>query len=405
VKLRSIVWPVVFVALGAAIWGLLRWKNDPPEVQFARVTRETIHSSVPTNGKVEPVEWATARAERGGPVKDILIQRGQNVAKNAPLVQLDSAEAQANLASAQARIAQAKAELDVIRRGGRPTDLADISAGLERAQLDLKTAQEDYDKLQRLQAKQAATMIEVNAARQRVDQARLQIQSLEEKRKAVGVSSDRPAAQARLDEAKAAAELAEAQIRQSVVRAPIAGTVYQFDLKPGAYLNAGDAIASIGVLDRVRVNVYVDEPDLGRVARGMPVYISWDARPGQMWEGEVDRTPTQIQALGTRQVGEVVCIIRNPQRELLPGTNVNVEIRSETVTGAMAVPKEAIRSERGQVGVYILSGDHLVWRQVKLGIANTIRSQVLEGLTEGESVALYSDKPLHDGMLVKPEYP
>ncbi|MBZ5606119.1 MAG: efflux RND transporter periplasmic adaptor subunit, partial [Acidobacteriia bacterium] len=251
----------------------------------------------------------------------------------------------------------------------------------------------------------AATAAEVNDARQRVEQAKLQITAFEERRQALGATADRASAQARLEEAQAAASLADAQIKQSVVRAPVEGTVYQFDLKPGAYLNAGDAVASIGTLDRVRVNVYVDEPDLGRVAKGMPVVITWDARPGQQWEGEVDHTPTQIQALGSRQVGEVVCIIRNPRRELLPGTNVNVEIRSETVDNAIAIPKEAIRTERGQTGVYLLTGNQIQWRQVKLGVANTTRSQVTEGVKDGDAVALYSDKPLKDAMIVAPVFP
>lgn len=402
---RAVIWGIVLAALGAGVWGLSKWRAQPPEVQFGRAIRETIHSSVPTNGKVEPIEWAVARAERSGPVKEILVQRGQVVAKGAPLVQLDSAEAQANLASAQARIAQARAEIEVINRGGRATDLAEISSGLERARLDLKNAQKDFDELQRLQSKQAATAAEVNAARQRVEQAKLQITAFEERRQALGATADRASAQARLEEAQAAASLADAQIKQSVVRAPVEGTVYQFDLKPGAYLNAGDAVASIGTLDRVRVNVYVDEPDLGRVAKGMPVVITWDARPGQQWEGEVDHTPTQIQALGSRQVGEVVCIIRNPRRELLPGTNVNVEIRSETVDNAIAIPKEAIRTERGQTGVYLLTGNQIQWRQVKLGVANTTRSQVTEGVKDGDAVALYSDKPLKDAMIVAPVFP
>jgi HlyD family secretion protein len=403
-KWRVMIWVGLLAAIGAVAWGIMKWRAEPPEVQFAKVVRTTIHSSVPTNGKVEPIEWAVARAERSGPVKEILIQRGQNVAKNAPLVQLDSSEAQANLVSAQARIAQAKAELQVIQRGGRATDLAEISSGLDRARLDLQVAQKDYDQLQRLQQKQAATRVEVDAAKQRVDAAKLQIQSLEERKTAIAATGDRASAQARLDEAQAAATLAEAQIKQSIVRAPVDGNVYQFDLKPGAYLNAGDAVASIGRLDQVRVNVYVDEPDLGRVAKGMPVVITWDARPGQQWDGEVDRTPTQIQALGTRQVGEVVCIIRNPQRELLPGTNVNVEIRSQTVPDTLAVPKEAIRTERGATGVYALDGDHLVWKAIKVGVANTTRSQV-EGLKEGEAVALFSDKPLRDGMQVRAVFP
>jgi len=390
-------------AAGALAWGLVRFKAQPPEVRFVRVTRQDVHSSVATNGKVEPVEWAVARAERPGPVQKILIHLGEQVGKGQPLVELDSTEARASLLAAQARIAQAQADLAIIDRGGRATDLADIQNGLAKARFDLDQARQNYETEQRLAAKNAATAQEVNAAKARVEEARLQIESLERKRAALAGTADRAAAQARLEEAQAAARAAETQIRQSVILAPVAGTVYQFDLKPGAYLNAGDAVASIGRMDQVRVNVYVDEPDLGRVKKGMPVLITWDALPGHQWEGEVDRTPTEVQPLGTRQVGEVVCVIRNPDRDLLPGTNVNVEIRAQTVENALSVPKEAVRTEHGQSGVYLLVGDHVEWKKVSLGLANTTRTQIL-GLQEGDAVALYTDRELRDGMVVKPVF-
>ena len=228
--------------------------------------------------------------------------------------------------------------------------------------------------------------------------------SLEQRRKALAASGNRAAAQAQLDDAEAAARVADLEIRQSVVRAPIAGTVYQFDLKPGAYLNTGDPVAYIGRLDRVRVNVYVDEPDLGRAKKGMPVSITWLALPGSHWQGEVDRTPTQIVALGTRQVGEVVCVIQNPGRDLLPGANVDVEILTAEIPNALAIPKESVHTERGKTGVYLLAGDHVEWKPVTLGVANTTRTQV-EGLNLDDAVALYSDKPLRDGMPVKPVFP
>lgn len=398
-KSRAIIG--VLVVLGIAlIWGWAAWRKQPPEVQFLRVVRETITSSVPTNGKVEPIEWATARAERAGPVQKIHIQRGQHVAKDAALVEIDSTEARADLAAAQSRIAQIHAELDVVNRGGRATDLAEISSGLERAHLELENAQKEYEKLVRLEAKQAATAVEVAAAKTRMDQAQIQIHSLEQRRSSLVAPADRTAALARLHDAESAAALAEQRIRQSVVRAPIDGVVYQFDLKPGAYLSPGDVVASIGLLDRVRVNVFVDEPDLGSVAKAMPVVITWDALRGRQWKGEVDKTATQIVPLGTRQVGEVVCVIRNPDSDLLPGTNVNVEILSRSAENALTIPKEAVRRERGQEGVYVLAGDRLAWKKVTLGVANTTRTQV-EGLSEGDAVALSSGKPLKDGMAVR----
>lgn len=401
---RAGLWMVALVAVGGLAWALVKWREQPPEVQFARVTRATVHSSVLTNGRVEPIEWAVARAERPGAVQKILVERGRHVAKDAVLVELDATEARASLAAAQDRIAEAKAALDVIARGGRATDLAEIASGLSSAKLELDTAQKEASALERLAAKQAATQVEVTAAKQRVERAKLQIQALEQKKAALAASTDRAAAQARLDGAQASATLAEAQIRQSQVRAPIEGTVYQFDLKPGAYLNAGDAVASIGRLDRVRVNVFVDEPDLGRVAKGMPVIITWVAKPGRQWDGEVDRTPTQIVAMGTRQVGEVVCVIRNPDEDLLPGTNVDAEIRSETIENALTIPKEALRTEHNESGVFALVENRLVWKKVKVGVSNTTRSQV-DGVSDGDAVALYSDKPLKDGMIVKPVFP
>ena len=402
---RTILIVLLLIAAGALTWTLTHWKSQPTEVQFARAAIGTINSSVPTNGKVEPIDWAIAKAERAGPVIRILIQRGQNVAKGSALVEIDASEARAALSAAQAKMTDARAPVDMLQRGGRSSDLAEISAGIERAKLDLAHAQKDYDVSSRLEQKQAATHAEVEAARQRIDQAKLQIETYEKRKTALVNSSDRAAAQARLDDAQAAAKLAESQIEQSTVRAPVDGTVYQFDLKPGAYLNPGDAVASIGRLDRVRVNVYVDEPDLGRVSKGMPVTITWVAMPGRHWDGEVDRTPTQIVPLGTRQVGEVVCVIRNPDRDLLPGTNVDVEIRSQTVENAVAIPKEAVRTEHGQTGVYVLKNDAIEWKKIVLGVANTTRTQVTEGVSSGDAVALFSEKPLRDGMQVKPVFP
>jgi HlyD family secretion protein len=401
---RLIVWLVVLAGVAVAAWQIDKWKKQPPEVPFARVARETITSSVPTNGKIEPVTWAVARAERPGAVEEILIQRGQHVAKDAELLRLDSADARADRATAQSRIDQIHLELDTMSKGGKAADLAEIASQLEKARLDLGAAQREYDSEVRLQAKQAATAYEVNAAKKRLDDVTLQIKTLQDKKATLVTPSDRASAEARLREAESAFNLAGERIKQSVVRAPVEGEIYQFDLKPGAYLNAGDAVAYLGRLDRVRVTVYVDERDLGRVRKGMPVKITWDALPKREWKGSVDRTPTQIVPLGTRQVGEVVCLIENPDRDLLPGTNVNAEIRSESIDNALTIPREAVLRELGQAGVYTLEGDRLVWRTIMLGVNNVNRTQV-DSLKEGDAVALPTEKPLKDGMIVKPVFP
>jgi len=403
VRLRHLIWAVILAMAASGAWYAVKLRNQPPELAFARVVRESITSSVPTNGKIEPIEWAEARTERAGPVENIMVQRGAHVAQGAALAELNSGEARAELAAAEARVSQVRADLEVIERGGRASDLSAISGDLEREKLELAAAQKEYDTFVRLQAKQAATAFEVTQAKDRVERAQVQIRALEQRRGALVAPQERSTAEARLRDAEAAVALAEERIRKSVIRAPISGTVYQFDLKPGAYLNAGDLVASIGQLDRVRVKVFVDEPDLGRVSRGKPVVITWDAVPGRQWKGIVDKTPTQIVPLGTRQVGEVLCVIDNPNNELLPGTNVNVEIGTEEAESALTIPKEAVRRELGQAGVFALAGNTLAWKKITLGVANTTRTQV-GGLNENDAVALPSDKPLKEGMIVIPRF-
>jgi HlyD family secretion protein len=320
------------------------------------------------------------------------------------LAELDAAEAQAELRSAEARQSAIRAELQILSQGGRATDRAGIDTAIDKATLDLKIAQDAYNRAVRARDKQIGTELEVRTAKEAVDRVQTQIQSLRQQRAALVTKEDHSGAEARLDEAKTAAQLAETRIRMSIVKAPIAGTVYQFDLKPGAYLNAGDLVATIGRLDHVHVKVYVDEPDLGRVMKGMPVAITWDALPGRQWKGSVDRTPTEIVTMGARQVGEVMCNIANPDMDLLPGTNVNAVILSETVENAITIPKEAVYRQQGQTGVYLLEGDRVRWRRITQRVNTTTRTQVTE-LKEGDAIALPSEKPLKDEMVVAPIFP
>ena len=87
-----------------------------------------------------------------------------------------------------------------------------------------------------------------------------------------------------------------------------------------------------------------------------PWLLAGKGRVAKQWKGVVDKAPTQIVALGTRQVGEVYCVIDSPDHDLLPGTNVNVDITAEEAASALTIPKEAVRRELGQAGVFTLGG-------------------------------------------------
>jgi HlyD family secretion protein len=394
----------VAIALIALAW----WYGQRPvipAVPFAKVTRETLVSSLPTNGKVEPIEWTAIRAAAPGLVERVSVQEGQRVRQGETIATLRAPEVQADLAAAEAQIARARAQLTEIERGGQSAALAEIESGLQRARFQKQTAEQDLAALTRLLEKKAATQAEVDAARQRVNAAQIEIDALTRKRAALTGATDRSVAEAQLKEGQAALEAARRRQAQSEVRSTVSGVAYNVGVRPGAYVNTGDPIASVGRLDTLRVRVFVDEPELGRVAPGQPVKITWDALPGASWTGTVEKIPTEITPLGTRQVGEVLCTIENTNGRLVSGANVNVEIQTSVAQNALTVPKEAIRRQGSQTGAFVLEGDRIHWREVQIGVSSATRSQVTSGLKEGDPVALTVDFQLQDGDRVEPTFP
>ena len=396
-------------ALAAAAWFYGR-KPTLPVVPFAKVVRETLVSALPATGKVEPIEWSAVRAESPGILDHLSVHLGQPIAKGAVLATVRFTGVQPDLSAAEAQIAKAEAQLADIERGGHNASLAEIENGLQLARFQKQASQNDLDALIRLEKNNAATRAEVLVARNKVSEAQIEIDAFTRKRAALIGASDRSVAEALLKEGQAAATMARRRIAQSEIRSPLSGIVYDLPVRQGAYVNSGDLVANVGRLDKLRVRVYVDEPELGRIAIGQPVTITWDALSGATWSGVVDKIPTEIVPLGTRQVGEVLCTVdAQPKGErgglLTPGANVDAQIRTGVAPNSLTIPKEAIRREGAESGVLILTGDRVTWRKVATGVNSTTRTQVISGLSEGDSVALPIEQPLRDGDLVKPVYP
>ena len=399
--MKRAIWLLGLLLAAAGGWWWYAQATALPEVSTTRVERQRIESVLSTNGKAEPVEWAMARAEREGLVADLAVKAGQNVSKGAVLLALDAREARAELASAEARIEQVRAELTGLQQGGRGVELAEIESGLRRAREDAAEARREIATLEGLVKANAIPRQELIPQQQKLTAAELQIRALDERRGRLVDRSSVAVVQARLKEAQAVAEQARRKIELATVRAPMSGVAYEVQARRGAWLSAGSDVAAIGQISKLKVVVYVDEPELGRVKVGMPVRITWDAHPGQEWKGTVNQLPTRVVALNTRQVGEVICIIENQDLVLLPGTNVNAFIQASVVESALTIPKEAVRREGNQMGVYTLEGEALRWQPVRVGVSSVTRVEVVEGLSETARVVLPSDLVLSHGMRVR----
>jgi HlyD family secretion protein len=393
-------WIALSILLILLLWWAFGSAKRAPGVHFTEVRRVTIASTVPTNGKVEPVEWAAARAEVSGVVQTVAVQRGEDVRKGQTLVTLDASSIQSALAAALAAQEGAETDLANLKRGGKEGALSSIESSIQTGQTAVAVAQRNYDSLERLEKQQAATRQQVLDAADALTRAKQQLNAYQEQRRTLVTTGDVSVAEAKLQDANAALEFTRHQLALTTVKSPISGTIYQFDLKKGAYLQPGSLVAYVGQLDRVKVTVYVDEPDLGRVKKGMAVDFTWEAHPGRHWWGTVEKLPTEVVPLDTRRVGEVTAIVDNPNHDLLPNVTVNATVVSAVAKNALAIPKPALNRLGNRDGVYKLNGNTIVWTPVQTGVSDVNNVQILSGLQLGDRVALRGDTELTSGMQV-----
>ena len=172
------LWFLLVIPLVLLIWWVADMAQSAPSVHYATVKRETIESVVSTNGKLEPEDFAEARAEIAGVVTQVSVKRGQQVKQGDPLVMLDSASEQAAVDTARAQLAEARAEENAVRNGGKLSARTDYEERLKSAQLALADAQRRKESFDRLYAKQAATKEEKLAADAALANAQQQVNAI-----------------------------------------------------------------------------------------------------------------------------------------------------------------------------------------------------------------------------------
>jgi HlyD family secretion protein len=404
--LRLIRWFLLVVVLAAVAASVYLVVQRPkPTIPFAAASRGDITSVLLTNGQVEPLDSSAIHAAASGRVRRILASQGQTISTGAVLLQLEDDAAEGETRDAEAALSAAQARLRQVQEGGSPMRRQELQGLLDQARLTLSHAIHQQSRVSRLVQANAATLQELEAEQRQVAIARERAATYEAQLRVLRTNAELADADAAVVAAQARLDAARRRVDSASLRSAATGTLFEFAAKPGDWLRPGDLVGRVGNLETVSVRVYVDEPELGRVRAGMPVTIRWDGLAGASWKGAVDRLPTRIQNFGTRQVGEVLCRIENPSRNLLPGANINAEIITGQQSQAVLVPKQAIRRRLGDEGVWKLTGDTIRWQPVRTGISSVTEAQVLEGVREGDRVALLVDRELRDGMAVQPQDP
>ncbi len=378
-------------------------REPAPEVRAATAAKERLEASINSNGKVEPIDPRVIRAQLGAFVQKIHAVEGRPVRPGDLILQLDDAEAAADVARLRRELLAAQEVLRAGRRGGASVEIAQMESDLRKAEADVARLRKEHETLERLAAKQAATPAEVEQAKQARDRAEDSLRVLQKRKEELSRQATLDVERGSLDVNRAQAELrlAEDRLRSTRVTAPVGGMLYALPVRDGQFVKVGDLLAEVADLARVRVRAFVDEPELGMLAEAQEVDITWDAQPGRVWKGKTEIIPKAVVPRGTRSVGEVICSVENAKLDLLPNTNVNVVIRVREAASALVVPRGAVRSDGSHRVVFVLEGDTVKRREVRLGIASATKYEVLDGLKEGERVALQSNEELREGMKIR----
>lgn len=378
-------------------------RHGPTPIRATTVERGPIRSLISTNGKVEPIQNFEAHAPVATTVRRIFVREGDHVRKGQPLLQLDDADVRSTAARALAQIKSAEAEQSELKTGGTQEQVLALDAQLTKARTALDVARRNLDAFRVLEKQGAASPGEVKQAEEALQRAQADYTLAEQTKKDRYSQPEVVKVQAQGTEAQAAYDAAEDALLKSNVRAPFDGIVYSLPVKPGAYVQTGDLLLQEGVLSRMLVRTYVDEPDIGRLAGGEKIEVTWDALPGRIWNGAVSTIPSRIQLHGARNVGEVTCAVDNRDLRLLPSVNVSVTIITAEHSDVLTLLREAVRIDDSRPYVFQVEDGVLKRRNIDISLQNLTRVEITSGLPDKAVIALAATdaKPLYEGARVE----
>ena len=396
---------LVLILLGLGVLVLLlaarEGRDRPISIATTHPVRQNLISWITTNGKVEPVEPRIIQAQLTTFIEAVAVKEGQRVDRGQLLMTLDAKDLKTELAHMREQLVAAENERKIAVTGGSPEEIAQLDSDLVKTNAEIDRLRSERDSLERLYPR-AATRQEIEQTKTALAKAEADKRLIEEKRRAILERSKPQAERAtlRIEEARNSIQSLEDKLKSARVTAPAGGTVYSLPARAGTYVHTGDLLAELADLTRIRIRVFVDEPELGSLKQAQAVEITWEALPDRTWNGLVDQLPKTIVARGTRNVGEVLCSVDNKTGELLPNTNVNVRIRTAQRENTLTLSRAAVRGDGNARYVFVVEQDRLRKRDVKVGIPNATDYEILSGITENDVVALPGASEFQEGMAV-----
>lgn len=349
-----------------------------------------------------------------GKVAWIGVEKGDKVKQGQVLVRLEDDEYKASVLQARGNLAALQARLAELQNGSRPEEVSRAKADVENAKADLQNARIQLDRTRNLVNDKVAARQTLDDAQARYDAAVARVNSLQRTADLAVLGPRKEqidAVRGQIDQARGQLAYAETQLDNTIIRAPVSGTILERNVEKGEFVTTGFVgdrgakgyVVSIADLNDLRAELDINQNDFARLAADQKALITTDAYPDRKYDGVID----EISPEANRQKATVQVKVKvlNPDAYLRPEMNASVAFiaKDQPQTGSapakplIVIPASAVKDG----AVFIVAQGKALRRSVKTGTASTQGLHIDDGLIGGEDLIVNPPAGLKDGDKVK----
>src|SRR5689334_1225509 len=352
-----------------------------------------------------------------GRVAWIGVEKGDNVQEGQVLVRLEDSEFRAQVNQAQANLAAAQAQHDRVKTGSRPEEKLKDKAAVLQAEANLKNAEAEYERTESLYRSGVSSKADYDRALANRDSAAALLQAARQSSAMTDIGPRKEeirAAEAEVQQMRAALDYANTQLAATEIKAPVTGTVLERIVErgemvsPSAFGGSGarTSVVDLADLTDLQVELDISQTDFARLKPSQRAEIIPDAYPNLKFTGFLaEIAPEADRAKATVQVKVKV---ENPNEQLRPEMNARVNFLSDKAPSGdsktvarVLVPKAAVVKKDNGAFVFVVKGNKVEQRTIRTGEETGDAFVVLDGLSGNESVAVTEVEKLRDGNRVK----
>jgi HlyD family secretion protein len=350
-----------------------------------------------------------------GKVAWIGVEKADHVKQGQVLVRLEDDEYRAQVLQGQGNLANLQAKLEQLMNGSRPEEIAKAKADLESSRADVDNAKVTLDRTRKLVTEGIFTKQNLDDAQAKYDGAVARMASLERTYDLVKLGPRREeidAARGQIEQAKGVLAYAQTQLENTVIRAPVTGTILDRNVEKGEFVTTGFVgdrgakgyVVSLADLNDLKVELDINQNDFAKLGPKQKGVITTDAFPDRKYDGAIDEVSPE--ANRQKATVQVKVKVLKPDEYLRPEMNASVafispakpsEVGAAPAKPAIVIPPTAVQGG----AVFVVSNGRAVKREVKTGATMAQGVRVEEGLIGGEDLIVNPPADLKDGDRVK----